>query len=78
MLKELVLNYENSIINEEKGSIQMKKFLQVEKYMTKNNLDSLDLIDVLEEVGALSQMSVLNDWLEDLKERVKYYEKQTN
>ena len=78
MLKELVLNYENSIINEEKGSIQMKKFLQVEKYMTKNNLDSTDLIEVLEEVGALSQMSVLNDWLEDLKERVKYYEKQTN
>lgn len=73
MLKELVLNYENSIINEEKGSIQMKKFLQVEKYMTKNNLDSMDLIKVLEETGALSQMSVLNDWLEDLKERVEHY-----
>jgi len=69
MLKELVLAYEESIINEEKMSIQMKKFLKVEKYMAKNNLDSKDLIVVLEEVGA-SQMSVLNDWLEDLKERV--------
>ena len=73
MLKELVLAYEDSIIEDKKMSIQMKKFLQVEKYMTKNNLDSMDLIKVLEEVGALSQMSVLNDWLEDLKERVKYY-----
>lgn len=70
MLKKLVLAYEDSIINEEKTSIQMKKFLKVEKYMTKNNLYSNDLILVLEEVGALSQMSVLNDWLEDLKERV--------
>ena len=69
MLKELVLAYEESVINDEKMSIQMKKFLKVEKYMTKNNLDSKDLIVVLEEVGA-SQMSVLNDWLEDLKERV--------
>ena len=69
MLKELVLAYEESVINEEKMSIQMKKFLKVEKYMTKNNLDSKDLIVVLEKVGA-SQMSVLNDWLEDLKERV--------
>lgn len=70
MLKELVLKYEDSIINEEKGSIQMKKFLQVEKYMTKNNLDSKDLAIVLEEVGANSQMSVLYDWLEDIKERI--------
>lgn len=69
MLKKLVLAYEDSVINDEKMSIQMKKFLKVEKYMTKNNLDSKDLIVVLEEVGA-SQMSVLNDWLEDLKERV--------
>ena len=38
--------------------------------MTKNNLYSNDLIVVLEELGAKSQMSVLNDWLEDLKERV--------
>lgn len=70
MLKKLVAAYEDSIINEEKGSIQMKKFLQVEKYMTKNNLYSNDLINVLEELGANSQMSVLNDWLEDIKERI--------
>lgn len=70
MLKDLVLKYEDSIINEEKGSIQMKKFLQVEKYMTKHNLYSNDLIVVLEELGANNQMSVLYDWLEDLKERV--------
>ena len=70
MLKELVLAYEDSILNEEKMSIQMKKFLQVEKYMTKNNLDSKDLSIVLEEVGANSQMSVLYDWLEDIKERI--------
>ena len=69
-LKELISAYEDSILNEEKGSVQMKKFLQVEKYMTKNNLYSNDLIIVLEELGAKSQMSVLNDWLEDLKERV--------
>lgn len=69
-LKELISAYEDSIIEEEKGSLQMKKFLQVEKYMTKNNLYSNDLIIVLEELGAKSQMSVLNDWLEDLKERV--------
>ena len=69
MLKKLVLAYEDSILNEEKMSIQMKKFLQVEKYMTKNNLDSKDLSIVLEEVGANSQMSVLYDWLEDIKER---------
>lgn len=73
MLKELVLAYEDSIIEDKKMSIQMKRFLQVEKYMTKNNLDSKDLIKVLEQVGALSQMSVLNDWLEDLKERVEYH-----
>lgn len=73
MLKKLVSAYEDSILNEEKGSVQMKKFLQVEKYMTKNNLDNLDLIVVLEELGAKSQMSVLNDWLEDLKERTRYY-----
>lgn len=73
MLKKLVAAYEDSIINEEKGSVQMKKFLQVEKYMTKNNLYSNDLIIVLEELGANSQMSVLNDWLEDLKERVECY-----
>ena len=73
MKKKLVSAYEDSIINEEKGSIQMKKFLKVEKYMTKNNLYSNDLINILEELGANSQMSVLNDWLEDLKERVKYY-----
>ena len=73
MLKKLVAAYEDSIINEEKGSIQMKKFLQVEKYMTKDNLYSNDLINVLEELGANSQMSVLNDWLEELKERVRYY-----
>lgn len=70
MLKDLVLKYEDSIINEEKGSLQMKKFLQVEKYMIKNNLDSKDLAIVLEEVGASSQMSVLYDWLEDIKERL--------
>lgn len=70
MLKDLVSKYEDSIITEEKGSIQMKKFLQVEKYMTKHNLYSNDLIVVLEELGAKNQMSVLNDWLEDLKERV--------
>jgi hypothetical protein len=70
MLKKLVSTYEDSILNEEKGSLQMKKFLQVEKYMTKNNLYSNDLIIVLEELGAKSQMSVLNDWLEDLKARV--------
>ena len=69
-LKKLISAYEDSIIEEEKGSLQMKKFLQVEKYMTKNNLYSNDLIVVLEELGAKSQMSVLNDWLEDLKERV--------
>ena len=69
-LKQLISAYEDSILNEEKGSLQMKKFLQVEKYMTKNNLYSNDLIIVLEELGANSQMSVLNDWLEDLKERV--------
>ena len=69
-LKMLVSAYEDSIIENEKGSIQMKKFLQVEKYMTKHNLYSNDLIIVLEELGAKSQMSVLNDWLEDLKERV--------
>lgn len=73
MLKKLVSAYEDSILNEEKGSLQMKKFLQVEKYMTKNNLYSNDLIVVLEELGAKSQMSVLNDWLEDLKERTRYY-----
>ena len=73
MLKKLVSAYEDSIINEEKGSIQMKKFLKVEKYMTKNNLYSNDLIIVLEELGANSQMSVLNDWLEDLKERTRHY-----
>ena len=73
MLKKLVLAYEDSIIEEEKGSLQMKKFLKVEKYMIKNNLDNLDLIVVLEELGAKSQMSVLNDWLEDLKERTRYY-----
>ncbi len=70
MLKKLVLAYEDSILNEEKGSVQMKKFLKVENYISKNGLDSLDLIVVLEELGAKSQMSVLNDWLEDLKERV--------
>lgn len=70
MLKKLVLAYEDSILNEEKGSAQMKKFLKVENYISKNGLDSLDLIVVLEELGAKSQMSVLNDWLEDLKERV--------
>lgn len=70
MLKKLVLAYEDSILNEEKGSTQMKKFLKVENYISKNGLDSLDLIVVLEELGANSQMSVLNDWLEDLKERV--------
>ncbi len=70
MLKKLVLAYEDSILNEEKMSIQMKKFLQVEKYMTKNNLDSKDLSIVLEELGANSQMSVLYDWLEDIKERI--------
>lgn len=69
-LKELISIYEDSILNEEKGSLQMKKFLQVEKYMSKHNLYSNDLIIVLEELGAKSQMSVLNDWLEDLKERV--------
>lgn len=69
-LKQLISAYEDSILNEEKGSLQMKKFLQVEKYMTKNNLYSNNLIIVLEELGANSQMSVLNDWLEDLKERV--------
>lgn len=72
-LKELISAYEDSITEEEKGSLQMKKFLQVEKYMTKNNLDNMDLIVVLEELGAKSQMSVLNDWLEDLKERTRYY-----
>ncbi len=70
MLKKLVLAYEDSILNEEKGVTQMKKFLKVENYISKNGLDSLDLIVVLEELGANSQMSVLNDWLEDLKERV--------
>lgn len=70
MLKKLVLSYEDSILNEEKGGVQMKKFLKVENYISKNGLDSLDLIVVLEELGAKSQMSVLNDWLEDLKERV--------
>lgn len=70
MLKDLVLKYEDSILNEEKMSIQMKKFLQVEKYMTKNNLDSKDLSIVLEELGANSQMSVLYDWLEEIKERI--------
>ena len=70
MLKKLVLAYEDSILNEEKGSTQMKKFLKVENYISKNGLDGLDLIIVLEELGANSQMSVLNDWLEDLKERV--------
>ena len=70
MLKNLVSAYEDSILNEEKCSIQMKKFLKVEKYMSKNDLYSNDLIVVLEELGAKSQMSVLNDWLEDLKERV--------
>lgn len=69
-LKQLIAAYEDSILNDEKGSLQMKKFLQVEKYMAKNNLYSNDLIVVLEELGAKSQMSVLNDWLEDLKERV--------
>ena len=73
MLKKLVSAYEDSIINEEKGSIQMKKFLQVEKYMTKHNLDSKDLIVALEELGAKSQMSILNDWLVDLEERVEQY-----
>ena len=72
-LKMLVSAYEDSILNDEKGSVQMKKFLKVEKYMTKNNLYSDDLIIVLEELGAKSQMSVLNDWLEDLKERTRYY-----
>lgn len=68
-LKELVLNYENSIINEESNKTQMNKYLKVERYMTKSGLTNNDLIHVLRMVGASSQMSALNDWLDYLVER---------
>lgn len=68
-LKELVLNYENSIINEESNKKQMNKYLKVERYMTKSGLTNNDLIHVLRMVGASSQMSALNDWLDYLVER---------
>lgn len=68
-LKELVLNYESSIINEESNKVQMKKYLMIEKYMNKAELTNSDLIHTLMKVGENSQMSVLNDYLMYLVER---------
>lgn len=41
----------------------MKKYLMIEKYMSKVELTNVDLIHTLKQVGASSQMSVLNDYL---------------
>ena len=68
-LKDLVLNYESSIINDESNKAQMKKYLMIEKYMNKAGLTNVDLIHTLKQVGASSQMSVLNDYLMYLVER---------
>lgn len=68
-LKQLVVNYENSIINEESNKVQMKKYLMIEKYMSKADLNNSDLIHTLMQVGANSQMSALNDYLLYLVER---------
>lgn len=68
-LKELVLNYENSIINEESNKKQMQKYLKIENHMSKAGLNNYDLIHTLKQVGASSQMSVLNDYLMYLVER---------
>lgn len=70
-LKMLVLNYESSIINDESNKAQMKKYLMIEKYINKHNLSNNDLLNALKEVGALSQMSVLYDWYEDLIYRME-------
>lgn len=68
-LKELVLNYEDSIINDESNKKQMQKYLKIEKHMNKAGLTNIDLIHTLKQVGASSQMSVLNDYLIYLVER---------
>lgn len=68
-LKDLVLNYEDSIINDESNKKQMQKYLKIEKYMNKAGLTNIDLIHTLKQVGASSQMSVLNDYLVYLVER---------
>jgi len=68
-LKELVLNYEDSIINDESNKNQMQKYLKIEKHMNKAGLTNIDLIHTLKQVGASSQMSVLNDYLIYLVER---------
>ena len=68
-LKELVLNYEDSIINDESNKKQMQKYLKIEKHMNKAGLTNCDLIHTLKQVGASSQMSVLNDYLMYLVER---------
>lgn len=69
-LIELIKDYEDSIIYEESNKIAMNKYLRVERYMSKYNLDNKDLLKALEEVGASSQMSVLHDWFEDLEYRM--------
>lgn len=69
-LIELIKDYEDSIIYEESNKIAMNKYLRVERYMSKYNLDNKDLLEALEEVGASSQISVLNDWYEDLEYRM--------
>lgn len=68
-LKELVLNYEDSIINDESNKKQMQKYLKIEKHMNKVGLTNIDLIHTLKQIGASSQMSVLNDYLIYLVER---------
>lgn len=68
-LKELVLNYEDSIINDESNKKQMQKYLKIEKHMNKAGLTNIDLIHTLKQVGASSQISVLNDYLIYLVER---------
>lgn len=70
LLIELIKDYEDSIINEESNKITMNKYLRVERYMSKYNLDNKELLKALEEVGASSPMSILNDWYEDLEYRM--------
>lgn len=70
LLIELIKDYEDSIINEESNKIAMNKYLRVERHMSKYNLDNKELLKALEEVGASSPMSILNDWYEDLEYRM--------
>jgi hypothetical protein len=69
-LIELIKDYEDSIINEESNKIAMNKYLRVERHMSKYDLNNRDLLKALEEVGAISPMSILNDWYEDLEYRM--------